>query len=214
VVDEPRETKAQKREAARKRRLEEQRRRARARRRKRAIMAAVAAIVVLALGVVGFQAIQRSGAKVTAAEKEAGCGRITQQKDAGSQHIDVANPPPRRDYTSKPPTSGDHYGNFVPPIDFYETNTMRPEQYVHGLEHGYVIVHHKGLPKDQVEELRRIQAEHDQSLIVLPNEEIERSVILTAWRYIQSCDRVSALVIGNFIEQRCNKGPEKLTKKC
>ena len=218
MVDEPRETKKEKRDAARQARLEQQRRRQRAKRRKRLLfggLGGLLAVVLIAAAVVKVtQSRASSAAEIREAAKAAGCDDIKEYPDAGRQHIDEATPDKRVPYTSTPPTSGDHYSALPPDPSFYAEPTMRPERYVHALEHGQVIIHYKDLPQDQVDELEKIQSEHPRSTVVMRNPEIEAPLAITAWRHMQQCQKVSRPVIESFIEQRCNKGPEKLTPNC
>jgi Protein of unknown function (DUF3105) len=218
MVDETRETKREKRDAARRARIEEQRRRQRARRRKRFLIGGLAG--VLAAVLVAFTVVKvgqnraNSAAALKAAAKAAGCDEVTEYPDAGHQHIDNVTPDKRVPYTSTPPTSGDHYSAQPPDPSFYTEPTMRPERYVHALEHGQVIIHYNDIPQDQIDELEKIQAEHPRSTVVMKNPEIKAPVAITAWRYMQQCQKVSKPVIERFIDTRCNKGPEKLTPDC
>jgi hypothetical protein len=218
VVDEPRETKKEKRDAARQARVEQQRRRQRAKRRKRIVLGGLAgllAVVLVAFTVVKVtQSRASSEAALKAAARSAGCDDIKEYPDAGHEHIDNITPDKRVPYTSVPPTSGDHYAALPPDPSFYAEPALRPERYVHALEHGQIIVHYNDIPQDQVDELEKIQSEHSKSTVVMKNPEIKAPVAITAWRYMQQCQKVSKPVIERFIEERCNKGPEKLTPDC
>lgn len=218
MMDEPKETKQEKRDAARQARIEQQRRRQRARRRKKIGLGALAA--VLAIAIVGFTVVKlgesrsKSAAAVKAAAAAAGCDGLKEYPDAGRQHIDNATPDKRVPYTSTPPTSGDHYGVMPPNPNFYTEPTLRPERYVHALEHGQIFIHYNDIPQAQVDELEKIQSEHTASTSVMKNPEIKAPVAITGWRYMEQCQKVSRTVIENFIEQRCNKGPENFNLKC
>jgi hypothetical protein len=218
MIDEPKETKKDKREAARQARIEQQRRRQRARRRKKIGFGAIAAVLVVVI--VAFTVIKvgesknRSAAAVKAAATAAGCDGIKEYPDAGRQHVDNVPADKRVPYTSVPPTSGDHYGVMPPNPNFYTEPTLRPERYVHALEHGQIFIHYKDLPQAQVDELEKIQSEHSGSTSVMRNPDIKVPVSITAWRYMEQCQKVSKTVIENFIEQRCNKGPENFNLKC
>ena len=218
MADEPRETKKEKRDAARQARIEQQRRRQRAKRRKRILfggLGGLLAVVLVAFTVVRVsQSRARSAAAIASAAKAAGCDDIKEYPDGGRQHIDNVTPDKRVPFTSTPPTSGDHYSALPPDPSFYMEPAMRPERYVHALEHGQVIIHYNEIPQDQIDELEEIQSEHSGSTVVMKNPETETPVAITAWRYMQQCQKVSKPVIENFIEQRCNKSPEPLTPDC
>lgn len=55
--------------------------------------------------------------------------------DGGTDHVNVGTPV---DYTSNPPSSGPHYGQWIE-AGFYDT-TVEDGYLVHNLEHGYVII--------------------------------------------------------------------------
>jgi Protein of unknown function (DUF3105) len=219
VADEPRETRKEKREAARQARLAEQRRRKRAKRRKQILIGGTSGVLAVVLVVLLVGRISENRARSTEAVKQAaaaaGCDEIKQYPDAGAEHIDD-NPEKRVPYTSNPPTSGDHFalGGRPPEPDFYTEPVQRPEIYVHNLEHGQIFIHYKDLPQDQVDELEEIQREHASSTHVMRNPEIDTPVAITAWRYMQKCQKVSKPVIERFIEERCNKSPERFTPTC
>lgn len=214
--EEEAQTKKERREAARQARIEEARRRAAAKRRKKLLLLLVGGILVAALIGVGVTTIGggKSDEELKKATAAAGCDKIKEQADAGQQHIDDIDPKSRKEYTSKPPTSGPHFGRQPPVPDFYGEPTLRPEVYIHGLEHGQILVHYKDVPAADVKVLEDIQGNHVGSTTVMRNPEITKPVVITAWRYMQQCNKVSEVVIENFIEERCNKSPERLTLDC
>lgn len=218
MVDEPKETKRERREAAREARIAEQQRRRRAKRRKKILLGGLGGIVVIALIAFGvaraLESRSRSNEAYNAAVASANCTGIEEQEDAGNAHIENLGDQGRTPYTSTPPTSGDHSGAQPPPPTFYDEPILNPETYVHGLEHGQIYIHYKDLPPEDVELLERIQREHETSTAVMRNPTIERPVAITAWTHMQQCDRVNELVIERFIEERCNKSPERLTPTC
>jgi len=69
-------------------------------------------------------------------------------KDLGRTHVAVGS---TVTYGFCPPTSGNHYsdpGAPAPlPRNFYDpTKSLKPQQWVHNLEHGYVVLLYKGTP--------------------------------------------------------------------
>jgi hypothetical protein len=68
--------------------------------------------------------------------------------DQGRQH--VANGT-TVEYGFCPPTSGNHYSQANPPAplprDFYGPDkSLKPQQWIHNMEHGYVVIAYKGTP--------------------------------------------------------------------
>lgn len=100
-------------------------------------------------------------------------------------------------YKSDPPVAGPHAGAKAAP-GFYE-EAVAAELLVHNLEDGDVVVYYRpGLPEDVMEELRALAdryADPGGSVVVVPREDKESAVILTAWRKIlrlQSWDQGKA----------------------
>jgi len=218
VIDEPKETKKEKRDAARQARIEQQRRRQRARRRKKMLIGGISAVLAVAL--VGFTVVKvsqskaRSQAAIKTAAAAAGCDGIIQYPDAGRRHVDNLPADQRKPYTSTPPTSGDHYGVLPPPPSFYPDTALRPEVYVHSLEHGQIVIHYNDIPQAQIDQLEKIQSEHSGSTVVMKDPDIKAPAVITGWRYMEQCKQVSKPVIENFIAERCNKGPENFHLEC
>ena len=221
MVDEPTESKRERREAARRERIEAARRLSRTRRRRKLLIVGAALVVAVALVVVGVDQFrkrdEKRNAAVTAGRAAAGCEGIEEQQDAGAAHIDDTSE--RRPYTSKPPTSGDHIGNTaLLPIPGFHTQNYLPEIYVHNLEHGQTWIHYKpDLPQDQIDELREFVEGHSGpggAVNAMANAEIDAPVVITAWRHMEQCQRVSIPVIENFVRERCNKTGEPLVQFC
>ncbi|MGH2720038.1 MAG: DUF3105 domain-containing protein [Actinomycetota bacterium] len=221
MVDEPTESKRERREAARQERIEAARRHSRSRRRRKLLIVGTAVVVAVALVVVGLDWYrgrdEKRNAAVTAARAAAGCDGIKEQPDAGAAHIDDTSE--RRPYSSKPPTSGDHIGNTaLLPIPGFQAQSYQPEIYVHNLEHGQSWVHYKpDLPQEQIDELRAFVEGHSGpggAVNAMANPDIDAPVVITAWRHMEQCQEVSVPVLENFVRERCNKTGEPLVQFC
>lgn len=221
MVDEPTDSKRERREAARRERIEAARRVSRAKRRRKLLIGGTALVLAAALVVVGVDRYRKRDDKriaaVTAARTAASCDGIKEQPDAGAAHIDDTSE--RKPYTSKPPTSGDHIGNTqLLPIPGFHTQNYLPEIYVHNLEHGQTWVHYKpDLPQDQIDELREFVEGHSGpggAVNAMANADIDAPVVITGWRHMEQCQKVSVPVLENFVRERCNKTGEPLVQFC
>lgn len=211
------ETKAERREAARQARIEAQRKRQTARRRKRNIIILAVVVAVVVGGYFLLQSRVRSGRVVTSAAQAAGCGDVEEHKDQGAQHIEVGTP--HEEYNSNPPSSGPHYGSTA---DWgVHDETVTPELLVHNLEHGGVVVHYSpdDLSDSEIEDLEELvqgypDAQGGSGVILNPNPEIEGAVAMASWQKTWTCERVDTVVVEAFISDHCEKGPEKVPLGC
>ncbi len=183
------------------RRLEEKRRRQRT-----ILWSAVAVVSVLALiGLIVFmgreepQAENRPVAEEAraAARQAAGSQGVRTFAEAGRDHIGNNEQPDN--WNSNPPTSGDHLANWVQPGVYGSEQDMRGM--VHSLEHGYVLILYKGIPKDDLDQLETFVEERDGSkLILAPYSGLEQNgVALAAWRNLETMDRVNLDVVQAFV---------------
>jgi hypothetical protein len=184
------------------RRLEEKRRRQRT-----LLWTAVAVVALAALvGLIVFQGRDDtpqaqdqpvSAAALEAGRKEAGSSGVKTYPEAGHDHIKVNQQP--RNWNSNPPTSGDHLENPLPPGVYDSDQDMRA--LVHNMEHGYVVILYKGIPADQVDQLRAFAEARDGSKLVLaPWSGLEKDgVALAAWRNLELLQRVNMDVVQAFV---------------
>lgn len=201
-----------KREAARQERIAIARKRQQAKRRKQAL---IAIVLLIAVGAATFFAIEKSrgeSAAFAAAAKEAGCGEIESFPDelAGKPHLSANET--FTDYKTNPPTSGVHRGQTSPWGSYREAPDM--ESLVHNLEHGGVIIQYKGLSDEQIDEIDAFTDSYATGVISIPNENIESPIAMASWRNNQECEKLNTKAIEGFIEERCNKAPEKLGLAC
>jgi hypothetical protein len=183
------------------RRLEEKRRRQRT-----ILWSAVAVLSLLALiGLIVFMGRDEPQAQnqpVTeqaraAGREAAGSEGVKTFPMAGQDHI-AANEQPDN-WNSNPPTSGDHLATPLPPGVYDNDQDMRA--LVHNQEHGYVVILYKGIPADQVDQLRQfVEARNGSKLVLAPWSGLESNgVALTAWRNLETMQRVNMDVVQAFV---------------
>ncbi|HEV3497066.1 MAG TPA: DUF3105 domain-containing protein [Actinomycetes bacterium] len=183
------------------RRLEEKRRRQRT-----ILWSAVAVVSVLALiGLIVFmgreepQAENRPVAEEAraAARQAAGSQGVRTFPVAGQDHIQPSEQPDN--WNSNPPTSGDHLATPLPPGVYGSDQDMRA--LVHNLEHGYVLILYKGIPKDGLDQLETFVEDRDGSKLVLaPWSGLESNgVALAAWQNLETMQRVNLDVVQAFV---------------
>src|SRR4029450_8930263 len=88
---------------------------------------------------------------LAAGRKAAGSTGIKTFPMAGQDHIQPNEQPDN--WHAPPPPSGDHLATPLPPGVYDYDQDMRAM--VHNEEHGYVVLLYKGIPHDQVEQLRK-----------------------------------------------------------
>jgi Protein of unknown function (DUF3105) len=183
------------------RRLEEKRRRQRT-----LLWSAVAVVSLLALvGLIVFMGRDEPQAEnqpvaaeaLAAGREQAGSEGVRTFPMAGQDHIDPGEQPDN--WNSNPPTSGDHLATPLPPGVYQTDQDMRA--LVHNQEHGYVVILYKGIPPDQVDQLRQFVEARDRSKLVLaPYSGLESNgVALTAWQNLEILQRVNMDVVQAFV---------------
>lgn len=116
---------------------------------------------------------------------------------AGRDHIAPNEQPDN--WNSNPPTSGDHLATPLPAGVYDNDQDMRAM--VHNQEHGYVVIVYKGIPEDQVEQLRAfVEARDGSKLILAPWSGLESNgIALTAWQNLELLQRVNMDVVQAFV---------------
>jgi hypothetical protein len=132
-----------------------------------------------------------------AGRQAAGSEGVKTFPSAGRDHIDPNQQPDN--WNSNPPTSGDHLQNPLPPGVYDGEQDMRA--LVHNQEHGYVVILYKGIPADQVDQLRQfVDARDGSKLILAPYSGLEANgVALTAWQNLELLQRVNMDVVQAFV---------------
>ncbi|CAN5577352.1 hypothetical protein BH20ACT21_BH20ACT21_21140 [soil metagenome] len=205
-------------------RLAEQARKAQqsqASRRSNLVTAGIAAVVVVA--VVALVLSDRPSTPSVSipdgvAASAAGCNDVEQFAEQSRDHIDVgAEHDP---YNSTPPTSGPHYGTPADP-GFYP-NPLEPEQLVHNLEHGQLVIWYD--PQASASAVEGIQALVEDAnsraqragfvepLLAAPFEGLDSGFdySLSGWRNLQSCESYSRAAIDDFRAEFQGRGPEQV----
>jgi hypothetical protein len=183
------------------RRLEEKRRRQRT-----LLWTGVAVVSLVALIAVivfaGREEPQAQNTPVSEAARAAGRAAAGSQglktfPMAGQDHIAPSEQPDN--WNSNPPTSGDHLATPLAPGVYDSDQDMRAM--VHNQEHGYVVILYKGIPEDQVEQLRTFVEARDRSKLVLsPWSGLESNgIALTAWQNLELLQRVNLDVVQAFV---------------
>jgi Protein of unknown function (DUF3105) len=138
---------------------------------------------------------------------EARCEPVETFADQGHEHIEVGNS--YDDYNSSPPTSGPHWT--VPADPGFHAEDVAPEQLVHNLEHGQIVVYyhpdvHEGV-RSAIEDLVQ---EEPIALVAAPYDDIEAPnlLIVTAWTHSMSCTGVVDEAIASFRARFQGRGPE------
>ena len=195
------------------RRLEEKRRRQRT-----LLWSAVAVVTLLALiGLIVFMGRDEPQAQnqpvaadaLAAGRKAAGSTGIKTFPMAGQDHIQPNEQPDN--WNSTPPTSGDHLATPLPPGVYDNDQDMRAM--VHNEEHGYVVLLYKGIPDDQVEQLRKfVEARDGSKLVLSPWSGLkDNGVALVAWRNLELLQRVNMDVVQAFVNDFMVPGATKTT---
>jgi Protein of unknown function (DUF3105) len=151
---------------------------------------------------------QGNGSEPTPPPRQlAQCTPIESFREQPARHIAVGTT--YRHYDSSPPTSGPHWPITADP-GFY-TVEPPPEELVHNLEHGQIVVWYAPYIDPQTQgTLERLVAQHRAAIIAVPFESIHPpyEFVLTAWGASQSCAKVSRPVIDRFRQRFQGRGPE------
>ncbi|MGB3612406.1 MAG: DUF3105 domain-containing protein [Elainellaceae cyanobacterium] len=126
--------------------------------------------------------------------------------DLGREHVDRGQPV---NYEEDFPTSGPHDPNPVMPGVYVQE--QRPEQIVHALEHGNIVIY-----RDQpdAETLQTIEAWADQftgpwdGVVVVPSPGLGEAVVLTAWTKKLVLPEFKPEAAASFIDEYRGRGPE------
>jgi uncharacterized protein DUF3105 len=138
----------------------------------------------------------------------AGCTAITSPKVLGAQHIQVGA---KATYNTSPPTSGNHYPSPAPAGGYKDP--IPNEVQVHNLEHGHIMVQHRGLTGDQIDALELVVTKDAKMVVMAPYPDMDAAVAFTSWGKLQTCsawsDSIPELAT-YFIRQNRDHAPESI----
>lgn len=199
-----------KREAARQERIAIARGKAKAKRKKQTIIAG--AVILALLGAIFYGVNKSRGERQAAlqAAQAAGCGEVQQLENEGREHRPLSEEIALNVYQTNPPTSGPHYAERVAVWGSYNEE-VPPSTLVHNLEHGGIVVHHKGLADAQIDVIDGFVDEYSDGVISNPNENIDSPLAIASWDRLQECESFSAEAVAAYIQEHCNNAPEKLS---
>ena len=155
----------------------------------------------------------------------------TRMDDQGREHVSP-QAVSEFNYNSNPPTSGQHDPDWVRPGVY--TEPQNKGKLIHSLEHGYIVVHYSCTtnPKSQIpmtntvatgsavvdtqacntliKQLEDVVREKKlKKLILVPQPDLDKTIALSAWTYLDTFDTFDAGRIGRFIDYHRDQGPEK-----
>ena len=171
----------------------------------------VGALVVIAI-VLQRESGQGPGApdNVGVSAAQANCADIEEFEEQGADHIDTgaAHEP----YNSSPPTSGPHYA--TPAGTEFFAEQLPPEQLVHNLEHGQIVIWYSpDAPAEVQAQVEDLVVQESNATAAAPYPDIESpyQLVLSAWGASQACEQVSQEIVDDFRREYQGMGPEALT---
>ena len=181
----------------------------RRRNRQRLIRAGIIAAVVAVVGAIAANVVseRQSESEARSVLTAAGCELNEDfDDDAGSgrNHREGVT------YEVDPPAGGDHSPSPMP-AGTYAADDAPDDRVVHSMEHGYVVIWHRGdLPDEDMDAIDEVVTEHGKDVLLVERPTLEVPVAATAWHRRALCDEVDADALEAFVVQYRNKGPEKV----
>ena len=84
-------------------------------------------------------------------------------------------------------------------------------QIVHALEHGLVAIWYRpDLPEADVADLRVVQKERSEDVLLRPRASLEAPVAVTAWHRRLACEQAEPQSLAWFVDAYAGKGPENV----
>jgi hypothetical protein len=208
------------------RRLAEERRKEelrRAARRRNLLTIGIAALVVVAIAALVVSERLEENAPIGVSKSDARCGDVSEFEATSREHIPEGSE--HEPYNSSPPTNGPHYE--APAQNAFYSSTLPPEQLVHNLEHGQIVIWYAPDAPDAVrEDIEQIVRDQPIATTASPYEgELEGNLALTAWLaatdegdesdngtgVMQTCEQISEAVVDEFRRNFQGKSPEPIT---
>lgn len=135
--------------------------------------------------------------------------------DLGNAHITTGQ---KGNYTSLPPTSGEHYAAPAGPTPWGIKTTLLPfEVTTHNLEHGGIVILYRDLSTDDNQKLqslvRSLMSSGFPKIVLEPYPDLQGGkVALTAWNWILKLQSVDETTITKFVKQHTDgEAPENGT---
>lgn len=118
-------------------------------------------------------------------------------------------------YETDPPTSGQHYGAWLPP-GFY-TTPQTSERLVHDLEHGNIVIYYNKarLSDADMAELKALTsrfAKDFQGVLAVPRADATNPVIVTAWETTLRLQTYDKAKVEQFVDAFRGRGPERTVR--
>lgn len=178
------------------------------------VIAGGALLLLVVAGVSSFIVGRGGGAQEALAA--AGCTR-EQFSSQGRNHVEEL--PDDFEYNSTPATSGAHQPQpLAPAIWGTYSDPVPQEKVVHNLEHGGVIVQYgPEVPATTVARILEWYREDPNGLVVAPlspelveaEPTLTNRIALTAWTYLQTCQRFDDEAFSSFVDLHRGDGPER-----
>ncbi len=179
---------------------------------------AIAGVAVLAVaGIIWFAASRRQAAVIAAATSADVTATEVEVPNEGTLHIPAGQ---KGTYSHYPPSSGPHWSQagLAPVQAGVYTQPVAPEQWIHNLEHGYIVVLYN-CPEDcpdVVDALRRffnnVPNSHfgNQKVVISPNAEIQSPIVALAWTRELDLSGFDEGRLLEFYKKWVDTGPEQV----
>lgn len=135
--------------------------------------------------------------------------------DLGNAHIPTGQ---KGNFTSLPPTSGQHYAAPAAPTPWGIKTALLPfEVTTHNLEHGGIVIMYRDLSTDENEKLqslvRNLMSNGFPKIVLEPYPDLQGGkVALTAWNWILTSQGVDETTLVKFVRQHTDgEAPENGT---
>ncbi|MFQ5812183.1 MAG: DUF3105 domain-containing protein [Anaerolineae bacterium] len=176
----------------------------------RPVLGLAVAVLVLALAVAGWLTLPRRSSvpntEETAQRGQAALSRVETFPCTSRDHV---QPDTQVDYSTDPPVCGPHYATWLKPGIY--TAEQVPEELVHSLEHGYVVIYYDRPGQEVLRTLQdlaeRFTGEWD-GVVVVPRPGLDQAVILTAWGKMLRFEAFDVDAAMTFINAYRGRGPE------
>ena len=172
------------------------------------VMVATAGIVAtLAIGYWWWQSEQSESRFLALAEAgQTALQDVETLPDQGRNHLALGQ---TRDYGTPFPTTGPHEPVWTT-TGFY-SQSQRPTQIVHALEHGNVVIYYDDPGIDVITTLKEwagLYGGQWDGVVVNLSPGLSKSVVLTAWRKILRLDPFEPAAAAAFVDAFRGRGPE------